>query len=64
MSKYCPVVKRKVVYLDCLECDDKQCLKPTANTESTNTKNTSLLSQEKESPENGVKSPTEAKNID
>ena len=25
MSKFCPILNRKVVYLDCLECDDKQC---------------------------------------
>lgn len=25
MSKYCPVLKRKVVYLDCLECEEKPC---------------------------------------
>lgn len=25
MAKYCPILDRKVVYLDCLECDDKQC---------------------------------------
>ncbi len=27
MAKYCPDVKRKVTYLECLECDDKVCLK-------------------------------------
>ena len=27
MSKYCPIVKGKVVYLECLECDDKVCEK-------------------------------------
>lgn len=25
MSKYCPIHKRNVVYLDCLECDTKEC---------------------------------------
>ena len=25
MSKYCPVQKRKVVYLDCQECEDRVC---------------------------------------
>lgn len=27
MSKYCPILKRKVVYLECLECEDKICKK-------------------------------------
>lgn len=27
MAKYCPILKRKVVYLDCLECDTKECEK-------------------------------------
>ena len=27
MSRYCPIVDRKVVYLDCLECDDRVCEK-------------------------------------
>ena len=25
MAKFCPILNRKVVYLTCLECDDKQC---------------------------------------
>ena len=25
MSKYCPLLERNVVYLDCLECEDKIC---------------------------------------
>ena len=25
MAKDCPVYKRKVLYLDCLECDDRRC---------------------------------------
>ena len=24
MSRYCPLLKRNVVYLDCKECDDKE----------------------------------------
>ena len=28
MAKYCPIVKRKVVYLECLECDTKECQRP------------------------------------
>lgn len=28
MAKFCPILNRKVVYLDCLECDDKQCKNP------------------------------------
>lgn len=27
MSKYCPVIKQKVLYLTCLECEDKVCEK-------------------------------------
>ena len=27
MSKYCPVLKQKVLYLTCLECEDKVCKK-------------------------------------
>ena len=26
MSKYCPILNVKVVYLECLECDDKACM--------------------------------------
>ena len=26
MSKYCPILNAKVVYLESLECDDKVCL--------------------------------------
>lgn len=25
MSKFCPVLKHKVTYLMCLDCDNKQC---------------------------------------
>ena len=24
MSKYCPVLKKKVVYLECIDCEDKE----------------------------------------
>jgi hypothetical protein len=27
MSKYCPILERNVVYLDCLDCDEKLCEK-------------------------------------
>ena len=27
MSKYCPVINQKVLYLTCLECEDKVCEK-------------------------------------
>ena len=27
MAIYCPLVNRKVIYLDCLECEDKVCKK-------------------------------------
>lgn len=26
MSKYCPIVNRKVIYQFCEDCEDKQCL--------------------------------------
>jgi ribosomal protein L33 len=29
MAKYCPVCKGPVLYLQCLECDDKECLRET-----------------------------------
>ena len=29
MSKYCPVSQGTVLYMDCLDCDDKQCKKQT-----------------------------------
>jgi hypothetical protein len=25
MSKFCPIQNRKVVYIDCIECEDKIC---------------------------------------
>lgn len=25
MSKYCPIYDKKVLYLDCLECEEKEC---------------------------------------
>lgn len=25
MSKYCPLLNRRVVYLECNECEDKAC---------------------------------------
>lgn len=36
MSKYCPILNRKVVYLDCLECDEKICQKETMDQSKTN----------------------------
>lgn len=27
MSRYCPILERNVVYLDCLDCDEKLCEK-------------------------------------
>lgn len=29
MSKYCPLLNRRVVYLECNECEDKACNKKT-----------------------------------
>lgn len=31
MSRYCPLLNRKVVYLECNECEDKVCNKRTEN---------------------------------
>lgn len=28
MAKYCPVLKRKVTYLDCQDCEEKECEEP------------------------------------
>ncbi len=28
MSKLCPILNEKVVYLECLECEDKECQHP------------------------------------
>lgn len=27
MAKICPVIKEKVLYVDCLECKEKECKK-------------------------------------
>ena len=27
MAKFCPLVGHKVVYLDCIECDERVCVK-------------------------------------
>ena len=27
MSKYCPIIKEKVLYTECMECEYKMCLK-------------------------------------
>lgn len=51
MSKYCPILNRKVVYLDCLECDEKICQKETMDQSKTNqirAKGRSSLSTQKE----------------
>lgn len=32
MAKLCPVTKEKVLYLECLECEDKQVCKELSNT--------------------------------
>lgn len=31
MAKYCPVRERNVLYLDCLECEEQDCLSPHAS---------------------------------
>lgn len=28
MSKYCPILKRNVVYLFCMDCSEKECKLP------------------------------------
>lgn len=33
MAKFCPVRKRKVLYLDCLECEEQNCVSQQNNTE-------------------------------
>jgi len=33
MAKYCPIEKRKVIYLFCQECENKICLKNKKYTE-------------------------------
>lgn len=40
MSKYCPIIKRKVVYLDCLECEDRQCDRKKQEKETSNEERT------------------------
>lgn len=27
MSTFCPIIQHKVTYLDCQECEDKECMK-------------------------------------
>lgn len=34
MSKYCPLLGRKVVYLECQECEDKVCEQAGTKTQS------------------------------
>lgn len=36
MSKFCPTLKRKVIYLDCLECEEKLCEESQKQNESKN----------------------------
>ena len=33
MAKYCPKENRKVIYLYCMECEDKVCRNPENETE-------------------------------
>ena len=33
MGKYCPVCKRKVTYLVCMDCEEKECQKSTIKKE-------------------------------
>ena len=34
MAKYCPLLNHNVTYLDCLDCDEKVCVKETRNSSS------------------------------
>lgn len=33
MAKLCPITKTKVLYLDCLECEEKECKNEKSNYE-------------------------------
>lgn len=33
MSKYCPLLKTKVTYMECLECEEKICKNQTSKDE-------------------------------
>jgi hypothetical protein len=35
MAKYCPITKKKVLYLTCLECEDKICEESSENSNAT-----------------------------
>ena len=37
MAKFCPILNRIVVYMTCLECDDKQCEKQATLSKTENT---------------------------
>lgn len=39
MAKYCPILNQKVVYLTCLECDDKPCRQVSTTTTPDNASN-------------------------
>ena len=39
MAKFCPILNRIVVYMTCLECDDKQCEKQATLSKTENTTN-------------------------
>ena len=54
MAKYCPIVGQRVVYLTCLECEDKVCMKPSCST----TKSTEEFANRKNDTNNTQTSPT------
>lgn len=54
MAKYCPVVGHRVVYLTCLECEDKVCMRPSVPVEEpqkkANNDNDNLTNEEQAAP--------------
>lgn len=36
MAKYCPIINGPVLYLECLECEEKECKKPSNNNTESN----------------------------
>ena len=49
MSKYCPITNSNVVYLECLDCDEKLCEKNINKTEQLDIKENNEETSRKES---------------
>jgi hypothetical protein len=47
MAKYCPVLNQKVVYLTCLECEEKLCKQAGQNEKTTDASQKSTDEQTK-----------------